>query len=83
MLKLALLVLDYIFVASSIRGGVAFGNVLIVYSLLEISFLSALGRGCADVVENGLGWVVTPGRPDQLAEAVRGVAARAVGRREV
>jgi len=23
------------------------------------------------VVENGLGWVVTPGRADQLAEAIR------------
>jgi len=38
------------------------------------------------VVENGLGWVVTPGRPDQLAETIRmasrsdvgAVAARAV-----
>ena len=30
------------------------------------------------VVENGLGWVVTPGRPDQLAEAIR-VASRSDG----
>jgi len=26
------------------------------------------------VVENGLGWVVTPGRADQLAEAIRGAS---------
>ena len=62
-----------------IRDRLAAGRPVILVSEPE-------AEAALTVSENGLGWVVTPGRPDQLADAVRlasrsqdtGMAERAV-----